>query len=74
VQIDADRIFMTAPPKRNQALSLTVSRVPLQQEGGGERIFLDVQCRETALGQEFCRSEQVAKLRAGFRPLLLAGE
>jgi hypothetical protein len=71
VQIDADRIMMTAPPKRNEGLSLTISRVPLV-EGEGERIFLDVQCRETALGQEFCRSEAITEIRAGFRPLLLA--
>jgi len=69
VQMDSDRILMTAPARRNAELSLTVSRVP-QGEGTSERIFLDVQCRDTALGQEFCESEPVAKIRAGFKPLL----
>ena len=69
VQMDSDRILMTAPARRNTELSLTVSRVP-QGEGTAERIFLDVQCRDTALGQEFCASEPVGQIRAGFKPLL----
>jgi len=69
IQVDSDRILMTAPAKRNDELSLTVSRVPLP-DGKVERIFLDVQCRDTALGQEYCDSEKVAKVRAGFKPLL----
>jgi hypothetical protein len=69
LQVDSDRILMTTPPRRNHDLSLTVSRVPLGN-GTGEKIFLDVQCRDTALGQEFCNSDAVAKIRAGFRPQL----
>jgi hypothetical protein len=62
---------MTARPRRNEDLSLTVSRQD-STEGGGERIFLDVQCRDTALGAEFCTSERVENIRAGFKPLLSA--
>ena len=71
VQVDSERILMTEPPRRNEDLSLTVSRQP-PAEGTGERIFLDVQCRDTALGAEFCKSGQVAKIRTGFKPLLTA--
>lgn len=70
VQMDSDRILVTAPPRRNDDLSLTVSRVALHDGSEGERIFLDVQCRDTALGQEFCGSDKVETIRAGFKPLL----
>lgn len=69
VQVDSDRIVMTAPPRRNNELSLTVSRVPLGDDDG-QRIFLDVQCLDTALGQEYCQSKPVADIRARFKPLL----
>jgi hypothetical protein len=71
VQVDSERILMTEPPRRNTDLSLTVSRQPLA-DGSGERIFLDVQCRDTVLGTEFCASERVEKIRQGFKPLLTA--
>lgn len=73
VQMDSDRILVTSPPRRNDDLSLTVSRVALNDGTEGERIFLDVQCRDTALGQEFCTSDKVEKIRSGFKPLLGSG-
>lgn len=67
VQVDSERILMTAPPRRNTDLSLTVSRQS-PSDGPGERIFLDVQCRDTALGAEFCDSPAVEAVRSGFKP------
>lgn len=69
VQVDSSRILMTAPARRNTELSLTVSRV-LLGNGPAERIFLDIQCRDTALGEEYCASDAVNTIRSGFKPLL----
>jgi hypothetical protein len=63
------RVIVTAAPVKDDDLSLTASRIP-ETELGRERIFLDIQCRESTLGREFCKSAEVAKIRVGFRAAL----
>ncbi len=65
LQLTGERILLTASPAKDQDISVTVSRIP---EGGGvELIFMDVQCRNSPLGAEFCNSPAVQRVRAGFK-------
>jgi Asp-tRNA(Asn)/Glu-tRNA(Gln) amidotransferase A subunit family amidase len=69
VQIASDNIVTTAAPKTDEQFSITVSRTNRPNENF-TRIFLDLQCKDTTLGNAFCKSEQVQKIRDGFRPAL----
>ncbi len=63
------RVIVTAAPVKDDDVSLTAARIP-ESELGRERIFLDIQCRESILGREFCDGAEVAKIRTGFRSAL----
>jgi hypothetical protein len=69
LQTVGKRVIVTAAPTKDDDLSLTASRIP-ETELGRERIFLDIQCRESTLGRDFCNSAEVAKVRTGFRAAL----
>jgi hypothetical protein len=70
VDLAAERILVTAPPRAIRDISITVSRLedPAQ---GGERIFMDVQCANFTEAREFCRGPDVSRIRSGFRAALL---
>ncbi len=69
VDLAADRILVTAPPRELRDISITVSRLG-DKEGEGERIFMDIQCARFTEGREFCRGETVGKIRQQFRAAL----
>ena len=69
VDLTADRILVTAPPRDLKDISITVSRLD-EKETGGERIFMDVQCVSFTEGQEFCRGPMVTAIRNNFRDAL----
>lgn len=69
IDLTADRILVTAPPRELKDISITVSRLDIR-EGDGERIFMDVQCANFTEGREFCRSPKVSGIRTGFRDAL----
>jgi len=69
VDLTADRILVTAPPRDLKDISITVSRLDIT-EGDSERIFMDVQCANFTEGKEFCRGPKVAEIRDGFRVAL----
>ena len=69
VDLSADRILVTAPARELKDISVTVSRLD-DQKGGGERIFMDVQCASFSEGKELCRSDKVKRIREGFRTAL----
>jgi hypothetical protein len=69
LQTVGKRVIVTAAPRKDDDVSLTASRIP-ETELGRERIFLDIQCRESILGREFCQGEEVARIRTGFRAAL----
>ena len=71
LQIDTDHILMTADPRSETDISLTVSKIPGEASGG--RLFLNVRCKESALGRELCISARVRNIRAGFGPFIEAG-
>lgn len=66
VDLSADRILVTAPPRKARDVSITVSRLEDYQYGG-ERIFMDVQCVRFTEGTEFCRGPEVGAIRDNFR-------
>jgi hypothetical protein len=66
IDLAADRILVTAPPRNAQDISITVSRLQ-DYVNGGERIFMDVQCMHFTAGQEFCRGPAVSAIRDEFR-------
>ncbi len=68
IDLAAERILVTAPPRVANDLSITVSRqYDGDQAEAGERIFMDLQCVRFTGGKEFCRSPQVAAIRKGFK-------
>jgi hypothetical protein len=71
IDLAAGRILVTAPPRELHDISITVSRLA-DREGSGERIFMDVQCANFTEGREYCRSEEVSRIRENFRVALNA--
>jgi hypothetical protein len=69
VDLDADRILVTAPPRELRDVSITVSRLS-DLDNGGERIFMDVQCANFSEGKEYCRGPEVSAIRDSFRGAL----
>lgn len=69
IDLAADRILVTAPPREKHDLSITVSRLA-DEDRGGERIFMDVQCERFSEGQEYCRGPEVRAIREDFRKAL----
>ncbi|MBU0500110.1 MAG: DUF4124 domain-containing protein [Gammaproteobacteria bacterium] len=67
MQLLGRSIIMTHPPIKDQDISLTVSRI--KREGAIEEFFLDIQCKDNTLGDEFCKSATVQEIRKGFRGL-----
>jgi hypothetical protein len=71
VRMTGKSILATAPPQDDAEYSLTLSRLP-DKEGSGVRLFLDLQCRDTTQGREFCAGPRVKKVREGFRAAVTA--
>jgi hypothetical protein len=71
IDLVADRILVTAPPREVQDISITVSRLADHQKGG-ERIFMDVQCVRFSQGKEFCSGPEVEAIREQFRDALVS--
>jgi hypothetical protein len=69
IQMLGRSIIATAAPREEDDISLAVSRIQRPGRDDAE-LFLDVQCKDSPLGEEFCRSEQVEAVRAGFRPYI----
>lgn len=66
IDLTADRIMVTAPPRELRDLSITVSRLA-NRDSHGERIFMDVQCSPFTEGREFCRGPEVDTIRNNFK-------
>ncbi len=66
IDLAAERILVTAPPREIRDISITVSRLQ-DYKNGGERIFMDVQCATFTEGQEYCRGPEVSAIRNDFR-------
>jgi hypothetical protein len=65
-------VAMTAAPTEREDIALTVSRI-WRKDGSGASIFLDVQCRSYAPGQQdACRTDARSEVLKGFRAALQA--
>lgn len=70
VYVDSDKIFITQPPRSDDDLSITASRLRPQQEKT-ELIFLDIQCIKEIATDTWCKRPDAMKIRENFRPTLL---
>jgi hypothetical protein len=68
--IETDKILKTSEPSDGNGMSLLVTRIAGKT---GETLFLDVRCKSSSLGQEFCASQKVRAIRSGFQPYVEAG-
>lgn len=69
VQSVGDRVIMTAPPRKDEEVSITVSRV--EDPGQEAMIFMDLQCgTDNPISREFCESRAVEQIRKGFAPFI----
>lgn len=64
MDIDSDKLIMRAPPVYESDLSLSVSKMTVEQDR--QQIFLDIRCRQSTLGIELCASPKVKKIRHSF--------
>jgi len=69
VQMRGDNIIMTAPPQEDQDISITIARLTPSADQP-TRLFMDLQCKDSPIGREFCQSEKVSKIRASFLPAI----
>jgi hypothetical protein len=69
LQLFGPNIHMTALPKADQDLSLTLSLIANPDNQGGV-LFLDLQCHRTAIGKQFCSSPAVGKILKDFKPFV----
>lgn len=69
LQMLAESIIMTAAPVKDQDISITVSRIT-QKDDPGAQLFMDLQCKDSPRGKEFCETEKVSGIRSGFRVFL----
>ncbi|MEW7980381.1 MAG: hypothetical protein AB2813_11435 [Candidatus Sedimenticola endophacoides] len=67
IQMLSETVIISAPPLKDDDISLTVSRLA---DGEGAKIFLDLQCKGSPLGEELCASERAQEIRSGFQPAL----
>jgi len=70
VYVDSDSIFITQPPKTNEDLSITASRLRPQKDKQ-EIIFLDIQCKKELATDTWCKRPDAIKIREGFRGAVL---
>ena len=73
LQMLADSIIMTASPLKDNDISITVSRIR-NKERPGARLFMDLQCKESPRGRDFCETDEINQIRSGFREFLGAGK
>jgi len=65
MQMLGRNIIMTAQPRESEDISMAVSRIA-KKHGLASELFLDVQCKDSPAGKEFCGSDKVAAIRNGF--------
>jgi hypothetical protein len=66
-----DTVMMSKPPREDDDVSITISRINREKQGD-TLIFLDLQCKPSTEGKDFCVSEKVSQIRSGFRGALEA--
>ncbi len=62
-------LIITKPPLQHNDISVTIARLR-EAEGDAATLFLDVQCRGSTDGREFCESREVELIISRFRPYM----
>jgi len=65
--VESDKLVMTAAPVNDNDFSLSASKL---EQAGIQRIFLDIRCKASNIGQELCASEKAQAIRRGFSAYL----
>jgi len=65
IQTDSNQLFITAPPRRDEDMSITISRITTSSNNS-EIIFFDIQCKESLTGTQLCESKKVYEIRNNF--------
>ncbi len=68
IELDSDKLVMTAEPLTDNDISLSLSRI--KDVNGKLQIFLDIHCRASALGDTLCQSLKVHDIRSAFAPFI----
>ncbi len=71
LELVSESVFMTAPPNKDDGISITVSRIP-KEDGPGENIFFDLQCKPSKEGKKFCGSTKIKEINNGFKEYVLS--
>jgi hypothetical protein len=69
LQQATDDLIITKPPLQDNDISLTIARLR-EAEGDAATLFLDVQCRDSTDGREFCEGREVELIIGRFRPYM----
>ncbi|WP_428609362.1 DUF4124 domain-containing protein [Sedimenticola sp.] len=69
LQMLSDSIIMSAAPLKDEDISLTASRIRFKDKPGAE-LFMDLQCKSSPRGIDLCKTDEVEKIRTGFRNYL----
>ncbi len=72
MDILGSQVMMSRPPRKDDDVSITISQIQRPDEDE-TLIFLDLQCRPSSQGHEFCAGEKVTAIRSGFRSTLEGG-
>jgi len=72
LQLLAESIIMTAAPIKDNDITIAVSRI-VEPDVPGARLFMDLQCKESPRGKEFCLTPEIEQIRIGFREFLGKG-
>ncbi|MGD2117092.1 MAG: DUF4124 domain-containing protein [Chromatiales bacterium] len=71
VQLIGDNILMTRAPRADEDISLTISRIT-DKDSGKKKLFLDLQCKRSIMGEELCEGPKVREIKLGFIPFVSA--
>ncbi|MCP4290016.1 MAG: DUF4124 domain-containing protein [Gammaproteobacteria bacterium] len=73
LQLLAPSIIMTSAPAKDDDITIAVSRI-VEPKVPGARLFLDLQCKASPRGKDFCTTAEVEQIRTGFREFLSAAK
>lgn len=62
-----ERVLATAAPLRDSDIAIAVSRIPGSEPGTADQLFMDIQCKNSPLGEELCNGDKVRTIVGQFR-------
>jgi len=66
MQMQGDNIVMSAAAAADKDVSITLSRIK-DKQSGQQVLFLDLHCKQSPVGKEFCSGPEVMAIRQAFR-------